>query len=122
VHQRGVDLRRPADCQDGADEAECDDGGCSELNVRCGDGACVPWTKACDGVADCTGAPLDERGCETLCGADQDECLDGSCVPAAAACDGVVAPAVRQSTDNRTHRHHRHLPQSQRPGTLAPPS
>jgi hypothetical protein len=35
---------------------------------------------------------------------------------------GPPAPAVRQSTDNRTHRHHRHLPQSQRPGTLAPPS
>jgi hypothetical protein len=34
----------------------------------------------------------------------------------------VVAPAVRQSTDNRTHRHHRHLLQSQRPGTFAPPS
>jgi hypothetical protein len=35
---------------------------------------------------------------------------------------GRPAPAVRQPSDNRVHRHHRDLPESQPPGRLAPPT
>lgn len=48
------------DCEDGSDEASCQDRACPPNYFRCANGQCIPQSWVCDGHPDCQDQ-LDER-------------------------------------------------------------
>ncbi|XP_060807225.1 prolow-density lipoprotein receptor-related protein 1 [Amyelois transitella] len=77
-----------ADCDDAADEADCD---CPPDHYQCDDGACVALSARCDGEQQCADAS-DERACAApacaALGAGARPCARGGCFLPAWRCDG----------------------------------
>lgn len=63
----------------------CATPGCTEGQVTCSSGHCLPLTLLCNGQDDC-GDGTDERGCP--CPPDSLACADGRCLPPMLLCDG----------------------------------
>ncbi|CAL4092231.1 unnamed protein product, partial [Meganyctiphanes norvegica] len=70
------------DCDDGADESNCDQ--CDSDHFPCRFGDCIPWHSVCDGRHDCLHGDdeencdirdCDTKGCSYACTGQLDSCL-----------------------------------------------
>src|SRR5689334_7883818 len=62
---------------------------CTEVELECADGGCIPLEEACDGTEQCSDGS-DEGGAICAgCEDDQEACDDGTCIGAEELCDGT---------------------------------